>query len=296
MRDILHRQEMDASEKAWLALNSDQRELIAAVFKAGRYADLEEARQALNSVINVMFDRLVNEEKAVDLGFVRLYNLPYRPDWKLLVAPTRPKRLLCFRDKFEQFKKYLMGGMGLMLDEGKIILRMIEAEPGKDWYRVTKKLEHRRLALYGKGYANEILRVIGKAMPNAIRVWKSWHDQLESASGRFFEGGRIWRVGTVPRAALRLIKSAAGRACTLRHARAIARRAKAQHKRQRDIKETVRLWELQHLQRAAAYVRQTRRHRAYLERRDRARRLLVLRAAADMGSGQSVLDGKDDGS
>lgn len=87
----------------------DTDEMLARLVEAGYFKSIEQADAILRILRKAMLDQLLNHKKPVDLGFVKLWPVPYRSNWKQVLRD----RDTVTDDRFEDpsllmmFKKFL---------------------------------------------------------------------------------------------------------------------------------------------------------------------------------------------
>lgn len=239
-----------------------------------------------NTICNAALDWLINKERPLDMGFIRLHNSPYRISWQDRISRRwsehgRPR---------DMHRDLLNSSLFLTGDYGELV-RHIDVEHTPTWWTTIKQVEVTRLALLKDDYAGQILASIRGRLSTTIRILEAWalHHLAPSAAigidrpqcrPSFERAGRNGRFDSE-------------RARTLSRA-ALAMRWKVWSGRRPRTKKVRRVRLLRAIQQFKSYLRDGRRHvdrpRNSLEQ---AVRVLVLSSGGDSHP-QELLAGPGD--
>ena len=190
-------QRIDAWENPNLELedhddNKDLQEMVEAFAKKSRRTKTETAWW-FSQFCNAMADRLINENKSVDIMFARLHPSFYRRNWKNVVlglasgSASESEITAMFRanELLEVFEATVQGAR-------KAIARLhIELEERPTWRRETERAEWaRRLAgsknggFNGGVYIRHVQRCVRAQIKTAIRLFHRWRLDIAQPCGR----------------------------------------------------------------------------------------------------------------
>jgi hypothetical protein len=148
---------------------------------------------------NHALDWLLNQDKPIDLYFIRLIPMPHRLDWKervlLRIKDYGLAGVILNTEKLatdENFRNLLLSGKLLNVENG-VISRCIEVEHKRQWWTLAKKVEQtRRKALGSGGYARSVLDQIRNKFEASANIASRWAKQVAiglSRAGRVPNGG-----------------------------------------------------------------------------------------------------------
>lgn len=146
------------------------------------------------SFTKLMANRLLNENKPVDLGFVVLHCSPYRANWKEITRKrnawygwakvgkgfrgnpaTNPESPLVGNDSARFRYRLTRLDLLAMHHIGGYVYRRVEVEHTWRWWWMVKKIESSRLLTLGdKKYAQYVIASIVSSIEATVRIYRKW--------------------------------------------------------------------------------------------------------------------------
>lgn len=167
------------------ATSPDIEDFISYLYQSGLGRSREEIAYWWAHFCNAAFDWLINQERPLDLHFVRLWNSPLREGWiertirkrkeffskTALSRNTRRVDLLTEALTQPGIIDFLRNAAQMNPGPGGTINRTFEAEPTRRWHSAVKRVEEKRLAmLQREGYAECCQHSLDRFTKTAIRL------------------------------------------------------------------------------------------------------------------------------
>jgi hypothetical protein len=156
-------------------VTDDILEVVEEAFKLGIYDDRETLLYHYLSFCRIMADRLLNENKPIDLGFVKLHCIPYRSDWKdrLFTKLGRRDDSIALTPK-ERLYFASVAMLAMNLEKG-YVYTQIEVEHTTRWWKMVELVEQTRLKRLGREqYARQFSERICNLIGRAIQIYRQW--------------------------------------------------------------------------------------------------------------------------
>jgi len=183
---------------------SDSERLLRSVFRDTQLTTWTNMKLIWRVLCNQVARRLAEENRIVDLGFIRLVPLPYRPNWKSIMLSAFPRAAYGFR-KFRissRLRDYLLGigflhnlinSILLSVDRKKHTIRwIVEAIPSPELNSAFDQVELRRMNKLEKpGYAEHVRKSIVGRRKEALEAIRYWIDQTSEPCGAVDDGGAL---------------------------------------------------------------------------------------------------------
>lgn len=143
---------------------------------------------------------LINEERPVDMLFIKLHPTPFRANWMQVLLSRMPRRWKPtltrhdFREEYvvdeEVFLNHLLSPDLLAINQtGHYCYRRVEVEYRKPWWKNTQKVEKARMGLVGVyGYAVSVFNHVKRFLPAAVRIYGSFIAQIARPCPRVLDG------------------------------------------------------------------------------------------------------------
>jgi len=153
---------------------------------------------------------MVNKEKPVDMGFVRLHNCPYRANWKVIMTQRFRTLGQTLQHANDQEREYAIKRSGFLNELHSLDLlamnrrdgtchRHIEIEHLPRWWKMIGKAEKERFAMKGPiGYADYFIDSIRRFTRPAITIYRGWLAQIARPCVADCESGPDGRIRFVP--------------------------------------------------------------------------------------------------
>jgi hypothetical protein len=153
---------------------------------------------------------ILNQEKPVDMYFVKLHNSPYRMNWKqsLLMLFPRIGRVICHLKGDRRDKLVAQSGLDdalvsldllAMHKKAGIMYRHVEVEHTHTWWKNTLKVEKERLRVLGPyEYAWDYMCSVRRQLKRSLRIYVSWLAAVARPSARDIASGPAGESRFVP--------------------------------------------------------------------------------------------------
>ena len=193
-------------------------EFCAWCYARGLGESEEHFQYLFSQLKKLMAEWLINTEKPIDLGFIRLHNLPYRPEWKLVLdwnfsvlSASGWREYRAENPSHRLLKRGMLRGF-LSLDllafsrfYG-ICLRHIDVEHMPEWYKMMRIAERERLSKLGRlNYAKEFMRSVKRSLDASISIFARWRTDTSYPSAGCVGGDQSGRFYFVPQSRDRLL-------------------------------------------------------------------------------------------
>lgn len=174
----------------------DNDEMLQRLVDAGFFKSIEQADAMKRILSKAMFDQLLNHKKPVDLGFIKLWPVPYRTNWKqiclqqdLAADPARSSGISAER-VYQRNAKFLESGSLLSVVKTRIsrpapnrnlydrILWSVEVEYFPIWWKLSKEVEKRAHHLNRNKYALLVRNTMRTLAKNSARLYKQFLEQM----------------------------------------------------------------------------------------------------------------------
>lgn len=161
----------------------ENRELIfGAMVQAGFFNTPEEAEVKYNAFCKCMLDVLVNKQKFVDLGFCRLYPVPYRVNWKQILLQKTVSKIEKKRRKGkrrytalgEVLEEFLNNQLLAYNQQSKVINWTLEVDPQDLWFKMVRTAELARKKYRKHMYWLNLVETLKRLLPYSIHVYKKF--------------------------------------------------------------------------------------------------------------------------
>lgn len=135
-------------------------------------------------------DWLINKERPIDMFFLRLTPLPFRPNW---IERTEKQRHNCRGNKNfltpERFGAWMNDGKLLGVNSDGTISRHVALEHLPLWWKTIKRVESTRIqSLNPARYAAAVIDSVLHAIPAATRIYRNWLVNKSLATAVYVEG------------------------------------------------------------------------------------------------------------
>lgn len=179
----------------------ERTEFLESLYAAGIGESPEQLAYFWTAFCNHAAQWMINKEKPVDMIFFRLYNSPYRRNWKLVLAQRFPRlgTLITGKGKMESdyaidrsgFKEELLNLDLLAFNrKDRTCYRHVEVEHTRKWWKIVHQAELQRLTRRGPyGYADYFMDSVRRFHQTAIRLYKAWLTQMARPCVADVEGG-----------------------------------------------------------------------------------------------------------
>lgn len=162
---------------------ADLDEFIDSVYQTGIGNSRAEVGLWWEMFCNLGLDWMLNKNRALDLGFVKLHPSPYRRDWQRVLVYkiwnviyvlrrfyVRPKARKIWREiLFDRFKSPMMWAFN-----GRICRRYIDIEHKAGWVNSMVAVETARQKQMGSDYIPYVQASIQRRLKTSVRLFRLW--------------------------------------------------------------------------------------------------------------------------
>lgn len=161
--------------------------MLAKLVEAGYFKSIEQADALFRVFRKAMLDQLLNQKKPIDLGFAKLWPVPYRPNWKEVLRNQEPtenrfedpsllmmfKKILPYKDRVQDTRKYVH-----------VIGWTIEVEYSSVWWKMSHAVETQVFKLMRFKKGNKYGLVVLETMRTFKATGERLYRQFLEACGR----------------------------------------------------------------------------------------------------------------